>query len=55
MELRDRRLVIVPRFVFGRRHVANGFEQAPVVEPVDPVQGREFDGFKMPPRSLKEP
>ena len=30
---------------FGRRDVADGLQQPPVVEPVHPFQRRELDGF----------
>jgi molecular chaperone IbpA len=30
---------------FGRRDVADGLQEPPVVEPVDPFQRRELDGF----------
>ena len=45
-------LLIVARFIFGRRHVANWFEQPTGVEPVDPRERGEFDGLEMPPRPL---
>ena len=47
-----RSLSIVVRFVLGGRHVANRFEQATRVEPIDPGQRREFDGLEMTPRAL---
>ena len=34
---------------FGRRDGPDGFEQAAVVEPVHPVEGRIFDGFEAAP------
>ena len=45
-------LVIVARFIFGRGHVANRFEQSPGVEPIDPRERREFNRLEMAPRSL---
>ena len=36
---------------FGGRDVADGFEQAAMVEPVDPFEGRIFDGLERPPWS----
>jgi len=38
------------RLGFGRWDVADGFKQAPVIEPVDPFEGGELDGFDGPPR-----
>ena len=35
----------------GRRDVADGFEQAAVVEPVDPLQRGELDGLQAAPRA----
>ena len=43
---------IVLRFVLGGRHVADRFEQATRVEPIDPLERGEFDCLEMPPRSL---
>ena len=42
---------IVLLFGFGGRDVADGFQQPSVVEPVDPFEGRIFDGFERPPWS----
>ena len=42
-------LSIVARFGLGGRNVADGLEEAPVVEPVDPCQGGEFDGLQGAP------
>ena len=39
-------------FCFGRGNVAEGFKQTPVVVPVDPFQGREFDTIGAVPRAL---
>jgi hypothetical protein len=36
---------------FGRRDVADGLQEPPVVEPVHPFQRRELHGFERPPRS----
>ena len=44
-------LSIVACFGFGGWNVADGFEQAPVVEPVDPFQRGELDGFQASPRA----
>jgi hypothetical protein len=41
---------VVSLFGFSWRHVADGLEQALVVEPVDPFQCRVFDGFEGSPR-----
>ena len=35
---------------FGGCDIAGGAHQAAVIEPVDPFQRRELDGFKAPPR-----
>ena len=51
--LRHRRLLIVLRFVFGRQDVANRFEQPAMIEPVHPLEGREFHRLEMPPRTLQ--
>jgi hypothetical protein len=45
------RLGIIAGFRLGRRHVANGFEQAAIVEPLDPLQRGELDGFEGSPRT----
>ena len=45
-------LLIVVRFIFRRRYIANRFEQSACVEPVDPRERREFDGLEMAPRPL---
>ena len=42
--------MIVGRFVLCRRDVVEGFEETPVVEPVDPGQHRELDGVDAAPR-----
>ena len=39
-------LGVVARFGLGGRDVADGLEQAAVVEPVDPFEGGELDGFE---------
>jgi hypothetical protein len=36
---------------FGKRDIADGREQAPVVEPVDPFERGVLNGFKGSPRS----
>ena len=33
----------------GRGNVADGFEEAPVIEPVDPFEDGELDGFDVSP------
>ena len=38
-------------FGFGRRDVADGFQQPAMVEPIDPFERGIFDGFEAPPRS----
>ena len=42
---------IVLFFGFGRRDVADGLQQPAMVEPVDPFEGREFNGFEGSPWS----
>ena len=41
---------VVALFGFGRRNVADGLQEPPVVEPVYPFQRGELDGFERPPR-----
>src|SRR4051812_10995734 len=41
---------VVALLSFGRRYVADGLQEPPVVEPVHPFQRRELDGFERPPR-----
>ncbi len=41
---------IILLFGFGRRDVADGFEQATMVEPVDPFERVVLDGFEAAPR-----
>ena len=36
---------VVAFLSFGRRDVADGLQEPPVVEPVHPFQRRELDGF----------
>jgi hypothetical protein len=36
-------------FGLGRRDVGDGFEQSPVIEPIDLFQRRLFDGFEAAP------
>lgn len=43
-------LTIVRRLEFGRRHVADRFEQTAMVEPVDPFQRCASDGLRAAPR-----
>jgi hypothetical protein len=43
---------VVLRLGFGRRDIADGFEQAAVIEPVDPFQRGVFDIFERAPRAL---
>ena len=42
---------MVDGFGFGWRDVADGPEETPVVEPVDPFQRGELDGFEGAPWS----
>ena len=42
-------LGIVARLGFGGRDIADGLEEPPVVEPVDPFEGGELDRFGMAP------
>jgi len=44
-------LGIVARFGLGGRDIPDGFEQAAGVEPVDPFEGGELDGFERSPRA----
>ena len=44
-------LRIVVRLCFGGWNVSDGFEQAAVVEPVDPFEGGHLDGFEAAPRA----
>jgi hypothetical protein len=44
-------LGIVARLGFGGRDIADGLEEAPVVEPVDPFQGGKLDCFDAAPRT----
>jgi hypothetical protein len=46
-------LLIVACLEFSGRHVANRFEQSPVVEPIDPPEGGEFDGLEMTPGAFQ--
>ena len=34
-----------------RRHIADRFEQASMIEPVDPLEWRELDDLDVPPRA----
>ena len=45
-------MCIIHTFKFRRRYVSKRRENPPVVEPVDPRQGRELDGFDVPPGAL---
>lgn len=38
---------------FGWWNVADGFQQAAVIDPVDPFQCGELDGFKVAPRPAR--
>jgi hypothetical protein len=40
--------VVVGGFELGWWDVADGLEEAPVVEPVDPLQGRDLDVLNRP-------
>ena len=41
---------MVLRFILGRRHMANRFEESPVIEPVGPFERGKLHGLQMPPR-----
>jgi hypothetical protein len=43
---------MVAHFVLGRRHVADGFEQPAMIEPIHPVERGELDGLEMAPRAF---
>lgn len=45
----DPGLVMVARFGFGGRNVADRLEQSPVVEPAHPFEGGELHGLEAPP------
>ena len=45
-------MTVVGCFEFGGWDVAAGFEQAPVVEPVDVLQGGDLDLFDGPLRTV---
>jgi hypothetical protein len=47
----DLKLGIVGSFRLGGRNVADGLEQAPVVEPIDPFKRGEFDSLEGAPRT----
>ena len=38
---------MIARFSFGGRNDSDRFEQPAVIEPIDPFQGGEFDGFEV--------
>src|SRR3954465_9304599 len=40
---------VVALLGFGRRYVADGLQEPPVVEPVDPFQRGELDGLEVSP------
>ena len=44
-------LSIIPFFGLGRRDISDRFEQPAIVEPIDPFQGGELDGFEVSPGS----
>ena len=44
-------LGIVTRFGLGGRDISDRFEQATIVEPVDPFEGGEFHGLRAAPRA----
>src|ERR1700761_4896302 len=44
-------LGIVTRFGLGGRDISDRFEQATIVEPVDPFEGGKFHGFCTAPRA----
>lgn len=37
---------------FGWRYIADGFEEAPVIKPVDPFERGELQGFDVSPRPV---
>jgi hypothetical protein len=45
-------LSIVACFGLGGWNSTDGFKQAPIVEPVDPFQRGELDGFQVSPRAV---
>ena len=47
----DLKLGVVGGFRLGGRDVADGLEQTPVAEPVDPFERGELDRLEAPPRS----
>ena len=40
---------VVALLGFGRRYVADGLQEPSVVEPIDPFEGSELDGFEVSP------
>ena len=44
-------MCLIGGLCFGGWNVADGLKQAPVVEPVDPLERGELDGFEGPPGS----
>jgi hypothetical protein len=44
-------LGIVTRFGLSRRDISDRFEQATIVEPIDPFEGGELDRFRTAPRT----
>src|SRR3954452_13543172 len=44
-------LGIIARFGLGGWDISDRFEQATIVEPVDPFEGGEFDCLSTPPRA----
>jgi hypothetical protein len=42
---------VIARLCLGWRDVSDWLQQPAVIEPVDPFERRELDGFKIPPGS----
>jgi hypothetical protein len=42
-------LGIIPILGVGGRDISDRFEQSPVIEPIDPFQCGELDGFEVSP------
>lgn len=46
-------LLIIRLLPLGRRHVVEGLQQAPVVEPVNPLEGGVLNFIEVAPRSSR--
>jgi hypothetical protein len=44
-------IAVVKLLELRRREIADGLEETPIVEPVDLLQGGEFNVFHVPPRA----